>query len=156
VVVGIAGVVVFPAMLDRHWEIHPWRYDRFRIAEWLRLHTEPDTVAGSWWAGTIGYYSERKIVNLDGLVNDTRFLSHLRAGTESKYLLEERIDLLVDYFPADPRVSDEVDSSPAQSAKIRVIADLKRAGKDVRIVWFAPDPVQEKSGGAGVYLVEIQ
>jgi hypothetical protein len=42
--------------------------------------TPTDAVIGSWDAGYIGYFSERRVVNLDGLVNDYAFAETLAAG----------------------------------------------------------------------------
>jgi hypothetical protein len=53
---------------------------------WLRAHSEPDARIGSWNAGAIGYFSERSVVNLDGLVNTPNYLeSVLVPGARSEF-----------------------------------------------------------------------
>src|SRR4029077_13881509 len=38
-------------------------------AQWARVNLPADAVIGAWNAGAIGYLSERRVVNLDGVVN---------------------------------------------------------------------------------------
>jgi hypothetical protein len=46
----------------------------------INRETPADAVIGSWDAGYIGYFSDRRVVNLDGLVNDYAFAETLAAG----------------------------------------------------------------------------
>jgi len=46
----------------------------------INRETPTDAVIGSWDAGYIGYFSDRRVVNLDGLVNDYAFAETLAAG----------------------------------------------------------------------------
>ncbi|MEX0786782.1 MAG: glycosyltransferase family 39 protein [Dehalococcoidia bacterium] len=54
---------------------------------YLKAHTEPDTRSASFAAGIVGYFSERQVVNIDGVVNpkaydalrDHRLVAYLRS-----------------------------------------------------------------------------
>jgi hypothetical protein len=52
-------------------------------------------------AGFFGYFSERRTINADGLVNDYTFQQRLRRGELARYLCENRVRYLVQQVPAD-------------------------------------------------------
>ncbi|HZQ05892.1 MAG TPA: glycosyltransferase family 39 protein [Anaerolineae bacterium] len=51
--------------------LHPAQADGYRVALWLKDHTPPDARVGAWNSGIIAYFSERTVINLDGVVNNT-------------------------------------------------------------------------------------
>lgn len=79
----------------------------YLIASWVNSATEETDVVGSWNSGVVGFFSNRPVVNLDGVVNndvvrimqrpDYRGLVSL-AG----YLRQRRISILADYEPILP------------------------------------------------------
>ncbi|HKQ98140.1 MAG TPA: hypothetical protein VJV75_09720 [Candidatus Polarisedimenticolia bacterium] len=70
---------------------------RLRAAMWLREQTPEDARIGSWNAGLLGYFSHRAVVNLDGLVNDRRYLEEVIVGRNlDGYLRREGIIYLAD------------------------------------------------------------
>jgi hypothetical protein len=70
---------------------------RWEAGVWLRDHLGADARIGSWNAGTIAYASDRKVVNLDGLVNDRAYFDEvLRGKGLEDYLRRERISWLAD------------------------------------------------------------
>lgn len=84
-----------PHMLDR-WGTHSQhRVNQLEAARWIDSHTEPDARIGSFNAGIIGYFSERTVVNLDGVVNGD---AH-RARVEKRmreYIRAMKLDYLAD------------------------------------------------------------
>jgi 4-amino-4-deoxy-L-arabinose transferase-like glycosyltransferase len=72
-----------------------WQSEQVMAAEWLKENTDPDVLVGSFNAGIIGYMSERKVVNLDGLVNNSvvPFLEQRRLWD---YIEQRDIDYLID------------------------------------------------------------
>jgi len=76
-------------------------------ARWLARNAGQEGLAAAWNAGMLGYFSERQVVNLDGLVNDERLFEARQTNGEARYISEEEIRYLVDYFAGDPRVSGE-------------------------------------------------
>jgi hypothetical protein len=69
----------------------------YDAALWVRDHLPPDAVIGSWNAGTIGYFSGRRVINLDGLVNSWDYWQTGRFDL-CRYWQQNRITYLVDAF----------------------------------------------------------
>jgi hypothetical protein len=59
-----------------------WR----EAAEWARSHTSADAVFGMNDAGLFGYFSERRVVNLDGKANGYEYLAALGEDDVEAYL----------------------------------------------------------------------
>ncbi len=67
-------------------------------AAWLRDHVAPEARVASWNAGHVAYFSDRCVVNLDGLVNDRAYYELLAAGRAgAQYLDAVGVDWVVDY-----------------------------------------------------------
>ena len=65
-----------------------WTVQAYEAALWARSDTGPDDIFGMKDAGIFGYFSERRVVNLDGVANDARYQEILRKGTLEEYLDE--------------------------------------------------------------------
>jgi hypothetical protein len=75
---------------------------RLPVMTWMREHLPPDARIGAWNAGQLGYFSDRTIVNLDGLANDLHYLRYLQNGIPVReYLMAENIDYLIDVNEPD-------------------------------------------------------
>jgi len=65
---------------------YPFQRDSLHAAAWLQANTGPDDRVASFNAGAIGYFSERTVINIDGVVNpdayhalrEHRLLDYLR------------------------------------------------------------------------------
>ncbi len=68
-------------------------------AEHIAAELPADAILASWDAGVIGYYSERPVVNLDGVVNSSGYLEALRAGTTAEHLAGVPIGWVVNHSP---------------------------------------------------------
>ncbi len=79
------------------WEkgMYSWQSEQLMAAEWLRENVGEDEWVGSFNAGIIGYMSERRVVNLDGLVNNS-VVPYLESRTLWDYIEERDIAYLVD------------------------------------------------------------
>ena len=67
--IGIS-VVVIAQMIKTINEPGPkWQADMVAGAEWLAANTSPDETVGAFNAGIYAYYSGRRVINLDGLVD---------------------------------------------------------------------------------------
>ena len=44
-------------------------YCFYEVARWVDDYTSPDDTIGVFQSGAIGYFSHRRVVNLDGKVN---------------------------------------------------------------------------------------
>jgi len=67
-------------------------------ARYLSNNVACDAVIGSGNAGILGYFSERSVVELNGLANSYEFVERYQ-GNHSKYIREAHPDFLVDYRP---------------------------------------------------------
>lgn len=94
-VVGIGGFFYGPQRTD-DWVLGlPHRQNMLESALWLEANTEEDARIGSFNAGMIGYFSERVVVNLDGVVNEDAYQAR-RDGRMLEYMCGKQIDYLVD------------------------------------------------------------
>jgi hypothetical protein len=66
-----------------------------RVAPWIKSHTEPNAVVGGFNSGIVSYYSDRRVVNLDGVMNDAA-ISAIQKHKLSEYIDSQRIEYLAD------------------------------------------------------------
>jgi hypothetical protein len=83
------------ARQTRAWN-QSWNDQSYRAAQWINANLPAGTVVGSWNAGILGYYSERPVVNLDGLINSFDLLPFLRERRIAEYIRREGIQYLSD------------------------------------------------------------
>ena len=100
---AFAGGWLFRRAIERP---HPesFSYTRYRLARWIQQNTSPNDVLAAFNAGEIAYFSERRVINLDGLVNDYRYYREVILGGASlaDYLADNGVGYLVDYqMPVD-------------------------------------------------------
>jgi hypothetical protein len=91
-------------------------------ARWLRENTEPDATIGVWNAGYVGYFSDRRVVNLDGLINGATLYQYLADGRGAwQYAADQRLNYVSDYQYGKPYVP------PVSGATIRLVHSIGRA-----------------------------
>lgn len=73
-----------------------WNDESYRAAQWMSANLPSDVTVGSWNAGVLGYYSERSVVNLDGLINSYELLPYIEDHDIASYIDRERITYLSD------------------------------------------------------------
>lgn len=66
-------------------------------AQWARANLPAEAVIGAWNAGAIGYLSERRVINLDGVVNSWEYYQTQRFDL-CRYWQVSGIQYLVDVF----------------------------------------------------------
>jgi hypothetical protein len=73
------------------------------VAKWLREHVPVEKTIGMWNAGYVGYFSDRKVINLDGLINARELYEYLTDGPGVwQYILDKKIDYISDYYFGSP------------------------------------------------------
>jgi hypothetical protein len=84
-------------------------------ALWVRDNLPPGTVIASWDAGVIGYFSDRPVVNLDGVVNSFEWkdaLHDMPVATRA-FLTERNVQFIVNHGELvngeDPEIQESVD-----------------------------------------------
>jgi len=50
---------------------------RYDVAKWMDANLEEDAIVGSFNAGQIGFFSNRSVVNLDGLINHVSYFENV-------------------------------------------------------------------------------
>lgn len=88
-----------------------WAQVTYEAALWVRQHTSPDAVFAMKDAGRFGYYSDRRVINLDGLVNNMQLQEQIRAGRLREYLRERGVRYLVQHSITPDSLM--VDDAPA-------------------------------------------
>jgi len=82
-----------------------YRYSmRYNAAIWLKSNTNEEDIIGSWNAGQIGVFSDRRVINLDGLINNYDYYERILLNDNKfnssefvEYLNENNISYIVDY-----------------------------------------------------------
>jgi hypothetical protein len=75
---------------------------RYQIALWISENSPPDTIYAAWNAGELGFFSNQKVINLDGLINNAEYyesvlLSPTPVEALAVYLDENHVSYIVDY-----------------------------------------------------------
>jgi hypothetical protein len=65
--------------------------------EWISQHLPEDVVLGSWDAGVIGYYAQRRVINLDGVVNSHAYHEAMRRQRIGSFLANEGVSMIVNH-----------------------------------------------------------
>ncbi len=99
-----AGFVVAVSIVGIWWLTEPpnnLAATRYDVAKWMDANLEEDAIVGSFNAGQLGFFSNRSVVNLDGLINHVSYFENvLRDGSPgalAAYIDRIGIDYVVDY-----------------------------------------------------------
>ena len=73
---------------------------------WIDANLPPDAVLASWDAGAVGYFSHRRVINIDGVVNSLEFHDALQQGTAADFLRCRGVAFVTNHGPAggDPEI----------------------------------------------------
>ncbi|UCG53283.1 MAG: hypothetical protein JSW58_06945 [Candidatus Latescibacterota bacterium] len=74
---------------------HSWHVQAYRAALWTRANTQPMDVLAMKDAGRFAYFSRRKVINLDGVVNNAEYQEVLRSGSLNEYLARNGVKYIV-------------------------------------------------------------
>lgn len=77
---------------------------RYGVALWMAENSPPDTIFAAWNAGQLGFFSNRTVINLDGVINSVDYYERVLIGSTSlaDYLGENNVDFIVDYSIYSP------------------------------------------------------
>jgi len=90
----ISAYLKFPYRIDSR----EWITTAYHAALWVREHTEKDAVFAMKDAGVFGYFSQRRVINLDGLVNNKEYQEALKNKKLAHYLREKNVKYLVQHY----------------------------------------------------------
>ncbi len=94
---------------------------------WMHHNLPPDARVASWDAGAIGYFSHRRIVNLDGVVNNLDFYHAGKEGRIPQFLAQRDVRWLAnhggDLHGRDPDIDRQIRAyfGPANVRRIAVV-----------------------------------
>jgi hypothetical protein len=78
-------------------------------AKWLNENLPQDCTIGVWDAGVIGYFSERKVVNLDGLINGIELYQYRKDGRGvMQYIIDKKLDYVGNNFSGEPYLLNSI------------------------------------------------
>lgn len=77
-----------------------WALPPYYGAQWMNEKLPPDVIIGSADAGIVGYFSERPVVNLDGLVNSVKYFKAMSQQRLADWLSESGVTHFANVFPA--------------------------------------------------------
>ena len=73
---------------------------------WAQTNTPPTSRFGLSWCGVFGHFADRKVVNLDGVINSYDYVGYIKRGAFAQYLLDMRINYLVSDSYVPPHVAN--------------------------------------------------
>jgi hypothetical protein len=74
-----------------------WGQEAYAAARWARENTGTEAVFAMKDAGNFAYFSERRVINLDGVVNNLEYQAALREKSLRGYLALKGVDFLVQH-----------------------------------------------------------
>jgi hypothetical protein len=94
---GLLFGVYGPAQSDRWVDRRalPHRLNMLEGAYWVRDNTPPDARVSAFNAGIFGYFSERDVINLDGVVNEDAYRARMDCRT-STYMADTNAEYVID------------------------------------------------------------
>jgi hypothetical protein len=101
-----------------------WHLAAYEAGLWARQHLPDDAVMAMHDAGLFGYFSRRRVVNLDGVVNDLEYQRQLREGRLAEYLRAAGVRYLVKHDFGDVDFGEDVDIRHYRRTPYRVLSRL--------------------------------
>ena len=98
----LAGFALF-TVYTWGYRINPKSYSLYqsavKVAHWLDRHTAKDTLCAAWDAGYVAGYTQRRLINLDGLINSWDYKkNYLSQGRVNQYIIEQKVDCIAQYM----------------------------------------------------------
>jgi hypothetical protein len=138
--VGVLALLVSALVVGSATEMHKWhsgwRPDwgsaSFEGTQWMNANLPAGTIIGSSDSGVIGYFSQRPVVNLDGLVNSNDFLIAVKSQSVETWIKKQHINYLANAMWTDESGCRFMASASGQLAPYSAPCALLYEGN---IVW---------------------
>jgi hypothetical protein len=107
------GLLLLFAICTWAYRLDPRSYASYltarHTADWIREHTKPDDIVAGWDVGIIGGYADRRVANLDGLINSWDYKQNYLDKKLIDHWITDicKVDYLAQEFWA-PRLTPEV------------------------------------------------
>lgn len=110
----------------------------FDLAHQIPVITPDSASIGAPYSGMIGYFGERRVFALDGLVTDHAYLAAVRSGRIAKYLRERRITYFLLPFPHSLSGADSarIDFLDNRVITAMDVTHVTMPTSDVPFVWM--------------------
>lgn len=119
-----------------------WTVESYRAALWVRENTGTGDIFAMKDAGNFGYFSRRRTINLDGVVNNMEYQDALKEKGLKNYLERKQVRYLVQHaFWDEPRIiSGDYETYPVRytSRKYMVKSDEITLGREDEIYRSQP------------------
>jgi len=95
----LSSIFVFSGMVsDQNFHLGKYKNQKemMVVSKWMKQNLPKSAIIGSWNSGIFGYFSERKVVNLDGLINND-ILKYLQSKSLYNYMEKRKINYIIDY-----------------------------------------------------------
>ena len=112
---------------------------RYEVAKWIDANLEADAIVGSFNSGQLGFFSDRSVVNLDGLINNVSYFENVLRDPSpdalSAYMDRIGIDYVVDYLlgrwrdPIEREFTTIRQFELAEGGSVRIMKRASRASR---------------------------
>jgi hypothetical protein len=94
----VSAVTVVAFNMFAYYDKGDYHQGAYAAAAWARLNTPPDTVFALRDAGVFGYFSDRRTINLDGLINSYEYQREVRDGRIMDFLRRRGVRFVADAY----------------------------------------------------------
>lgn len=110
---------------------HSWQVAAYQAAKWVKTNLPADAVIAMTDAGEMGFYSDRPVVNLDGLVNSFEYQDSLKEGRFREFLRHSGVSYFAQHAFWD---NPDVNSGDYVSYTFRAFSHLyDRTDRELRL-----------------------
>jgi hypothetical protein len=101
----LAAMLISHRMVVRYGKSRPGGEEpAYDAAIWARQNIPEGAVCAMNWAGMFGYFADRQVVNLDGVINGYEYVDALEKGEFSRFLDRCNVQYLVSECVVEPEV----------------------------------------------------
>jgi hypothetical protein len=104
-------------------------------AQWIAQNTPTDAIIGAYNAGIMGFVSERRVINLDGVVN-AEVIEYRLTDTMPDYLIRRHISFLADFSGV---LTSEYSASDTEVLGITLFQEVRGETATVLVYQLDPD-----------------
>jgi len=115
-----------------------FRNNKYKSAQWVKNNIPIESNIASWDCGIFSFFSERPIINLDGLINSRNYYeNYLKPKQLHSYLQKREVDYLINQFDPDDNSNrlNLINKEYVQLQEIPILDDFKNYpnGQEFRV-----------------------
>lgn len=111
-------------------------YATYQAALWLKANTPPIASGGAWNAGVLAYFSERQVMNLDGLINSYDYLTAMQCGQDAAFAVQHGVDYVCDMYPLTDDQSTDFTPGPQWTPYLKPYYEQRFQARNVGLSSF--------------------